>query len=100
MSGGKIVDQKGDAAVDETTGFFRETAHSVWTKDADAPDGDKITQGGMASRLDVPRKIYSNLVSNNLVNNDKLIKTSNGNITAAVMGTSLTGDSLDRKSVV
>src|SRR5690554_409210 len=96
MSGGKIVDQKGDAAVDETTGFFRETAHSFWTKDADAPDGDKITQGGMASRLDVPRKIYSNLVSNNLVNNDNLIKTSNGNITAAVMGTSLTGDSFKK----
>ncbi len=65
-SDGVIVDVNGNPAVDPTTGFFAKNAQSFWTQAADAPDGDNVVKGGMASRLSTDRKVYTNLASNDL----------------------------------
>ncbi len=46
-----IVDANGVAAVDEATGLFKESAESVYTPAFDAPDGQEVELGGIASRL-------------------------------------------------
>ena len=54
-----IVDKNGVAAIDATTGFFKTSVTSFWTADADAPDGDEVRKGGAASKLTLPRTIYT-----------------------------------------
>jgi len=54
-----IVDADGTAAIDANTGFFKSSATSFWTAVADAPDGDEVKKGGAASRLSLPRTIYT-----------------------------------------
>ncbi len=54
-----IVDKHNVAAIDSNTGFFKTTATSFWTALADAPDGDTVSAGGSASRLTLPRTIYT-----------------------------------------
>jgi len=54
-----IVDANNVAAIDANTGFFKSTATSFWTQVADAPDGDEVKKGGAASRLSLPRTIYT-----------------------------------------
>lgn len=55
----RIVDKNGDDAIDANTGFFKPSATSYWTADADAPDGDDVKKGGAASRLALPRSVYT-----------------------------------------
>ncbi len=55
----KIVDKDGSDAIDANTGFFKAAATSFWTDAADAPDGDDVRKGGAASRLTLPRNIYT-----------------------------------------
>ncbi|WP_422911235.1 PilC/PilY family type IV pilus protein [Pseudomonas sp. MAC6] len=43
-----IVDQNGNAAIDDSTGFFSNSASSFWTT---APDGSDVAKGGVAGRL-------------------------------------------------
>ena len=57
-----IVDKNGVAAIDATTGFFKSTVTSFWTDSADAPDGDEVRKGGAASKLTLPRTIYTSPV--------------------------------------
>lgn len=84
-----IVDANGNEAIDNTTGFFKETARSWWSPVADGPD---VSLGGAASQLPEiteDRKVYSNLASNNtdltatgnhvVVGNNNLTKTDFGN---------------------
>lgn len=59
----EIVDANGKAAVDTTTGFFSGTSRSIWTLDADAPDGDNVAKGGAAGMLTISRNIYTYLNS-------------------------------------
>jgi len=54
-----IVDVNGTSAIDPNTGFFRTTAASFWTPEADSPDGDDVEKGGAASKLTLPRTIYT-----------------------------------------
>jgi len=54
-----IVDVNGASAIDPNTGFFRTTATSFWTPVADSPDGDDVAKGGAASKLTLPRTIYT-----------------------------------------
>ena len=59
-----IVDKNGNPAVNVNTGFFDEDALSFWTDTADLPtgsvgDGDEVSLGGAASRLTLPRTIYT-----------------------------------------
>ncbi len=54
-----ITDAGGSPAVDSTTGFFSSGSTSFWTAAADAPDGDKVENGGAASKLTLPRNLYT-----------------------------------------
>ncbi|EDY87210.1 conserved hypothetical protein [gamma proteobacterium HTCC5015] len=53
---GTIVDQDGQPAVDEATGFFKASARSYWSL---RNDGNEVESGGAASRQSVPRKVYT-----------------------------------------
>lgn len=60
----EIVDANGALAVNTSTGFFDADALSFWTNTADLPpnttgDGDEVTLGGAASRLTLPRTMYT-----------------------------------------
>ena len=57
---GKIVDANGNDAVDPTTGFFSDTARSLWT--AGVNDGNDVRLGGAANQLPDPavRNLYTN----------------------------------------
>ena len=52
-----IVDKNGNAAIDDTTGFFRNSASSFWSVE----DGSDVAKGGVAGRLLNPdtRKIFT-----------------------------------------
>jgi len=64
-----IVDQRGDPAVDPTSGFFKTDALSFWTTVEDAPEGDggNTSRGGAASKLfngtptAAGRKVYTDI---------------------------------------
>jgi type IV pilus assembly protein PilY1 len=55
----EIKDKNGDLAIDNNTGFFKTTSTSFWTSGDDAPDGDTVKKGGAASKLTLPRTIYT-----------------------------------------
>lgn len=83
-----IVDENGNAAIDNTTGFFKETAQSWWSPVADGPD---VALGGAASQLPAAtetRKVYSNLASNNteLTAAGNQVVAGNANLTKADFG--------------
>lgn len=83
-----IVDENGNAAIDETTGFFKETAQSWWSPVADGPD---VALGGAASQLPElteTRKVYSNLDSKNtdLTVTGNQVAEGNANLTKADFG--------------
>src|SRR5690606_6828211 len=96
---GEIVDAKGNPAVDTTTGFFSKNAQSYWTLSADAPDGDNVVKGGIASRLVTNRKVVSNIVGNDLNSNSNRIFAGNPNLISqsqSLLGTNLTGTELTK----
>lgn len=86
MDGDRIVDADNNDAVDDSTGFFKDSARSFWSQTA---DGDNVTAGGMASRLQDDRKVVSNIVSNDLMHANNRIRKSNNNITRELLGTTL-----------
>lgn len=53
-----IVDQNGNAAIDDSTGFFSNSASSFWSATA---DGSDVAKGGVAGRLLNPdnRKLFT-----------------------------------------
>lgn len=57
----EIQDVNNASAINSTTGFFKDDAHSYWTPLADAPDGKDTRKGGAASKLSLSRNFYSNL---------------------------------------
>src|SRR5690554_978631 len=89
MKDNQIVDAKGNNAIDPDTGFFSADAQSFWTPDNLAPDGDNVTKGGMASRLQDTRKVVSNIVGNDLTLNGNRIDPSNNLLTQELLGTHL-----------
>ncbi len=91
-SDGIIVDSKGNAAVDTTTGFFSKNAQSYWTLNDDAPDGDNVEKGGMASRLTMNRNVYTNIAGNDLVTEKNRVHETNTALTRTHMDTNLTGE--------
>jgi type IV pilus assembly protein PilY1 len=60
IAGGEIVDSMGIAAVDPNTGFFKTTAQSYWSINA---DGNEVEDGGAANRIPTPanRRLFTNL---------------------------------------
>lgn len=60
IADGQIIDVNGQPAIDPLTGFFAETAQSVWT--VGGPDGATVELGGAANLQPNPllRKLYTN----------------------------------------
>ena len=55
IEGDQVLDKNGVNAVDSSSGFFAENAHSYWSTLA---DGNDVRMGGAASRLDLVRNLY------------------------------------------
>lgn len=77
VAGSEIIDVKKKPAVDKKTGFFAKGAHSFWTLDADAPDGDNIVKGGAASRLTLNRTVVSYFGNKDLTAAENRVSESN-----------------------
>ncbi|MBX5461347.1 MAG: hypothetical protein IRZ28_09675 [Steroidobacteraceae bacterium] len=79
---GEIVDKNEKPAVD-ATGFFADTAQSIWS---DTPDGDDITAGGAAGRLPAPdsRKLYTSVAGKDLTADANAVTVAN--MTDALVG--------------
>ena len=60
IDNGQIVDADGLGAVNPATGFFFDTARSIWT--VGAADGNDVEAGGAANQLPAPvsRNLYTN----------------------------------------
>ncbi len=56
-SSGAITDVNEDDAVDQNTGFFKDSAHSWWSNDV---DGKTVSKGGVAEQLTASRTVYTN----------------------------------------
>jgi len=54
-----IADANDAPAVDDATGFFKDSSTSIWTQAIDTPDGQDVTLGGAASMLTVGRTVYT-----------------------------------------
>ncbi len=83
---GAIYDSKGKPAVNNETGFFRESAHSYWSSEA---DGYQVTRGGISNRLSSDRPVYTNLggtSNHNIINNANKVNENNSSITGEMLG--------------
>ncbi|MCB1755068.1 MAG: VWA domain-containing protein [Gammaproteobacteria bacterium] len=55
----RLVDANGNEAVDESTGFFKDTAKSFWSENV---DGSDVAAGGAANELTLTnRKVFTNV---------------------------------------
>ncbi|MBU2979101.1 PilC/PilY family type IV pilus protein [Alteromonas sp. C1M14] len=77
LSGDTIVDQKGANAVDSSTGYFSDTAHSYWSASV---DGNDVPTGGAASELTTSRNIYFFEDDGAIINSANEVNESNSNI--------------------
>lgn len=91
-SDGVIVDSQDNPAIDSATGFFAKNAQSFWTQAADAPDGDNVRKGGMASRLSTNRNVYTNIAGNDLTVAANRVHESNSELKDTHFNTALTGE--------
>ncbi|GHD48521.1 type IV pilus assembly protein PilY1 [Marinobacter persicus] len=83
-----VVDVNGNEAIDDTTGFFKDSAKSWWSPVVDGPN---VGLGGAASQLsdDVPtRNVFSNLASNrsDLSDTQNQLLENNNNLTKSDFG--------------
>lgn len=92
LNGGVVVDVNGNAAVDVLSSEFKDDAKSWWSSDS---DGNKVENGGAASKLSVARTIYSDLNSNNLADPSNVFNETN--VTTAMLGAI---DDNDRKTII
>jgi type IV pilus assembly protein PilY1 len=75
----EVLDWGGATAVDPNTGFFKTTAKSFWSSEA---DGDVVSAGGAASKIEYPRSVYTD----NGGTNPALISFTKTNVTAEMLG--------------
>ena len=69
-----ILDADNQAAVDNDTGKFKDSARSIWTPE-NYPDGNDVKLGGVANKLTHERSVFTNLSGNTLTKvNDTLSK--------------------------
>lgn len=87
-SDGAIVDADGNLAVDEETGFFAESARSLWSPSADGPD---VEAGGAANLIPTPRSVYTHLGSSDLTAASNSVAADNADITDAMLATDTAG---------
>jgi len=85
-----VVDANGDPAVDDNTGIFKASATSFWTPLADAPDGEDVDIGGAASKLALPRTIYTytgaGAPSNTTLTSTHALSETNSAVTKTMLG--------------
>ncbi|MBB5322161.1 PilC/PilY family type IV pilus protein [Marinobacter oulmenensis] len=88
---GTIVDQNGNAAVDESTGFFKDSAKSYWSSNVDGP---RIDLGGASSVMDddvSDRNVYTyyeGSSSTSLTASANNVVTTNDNLSKTLFGDS------------
>lgn len=84
-----IVDVNDVEAVDPASGFFKDTAHSIWT--IGGADGNDVRLGGAAQQLPAPalRNVFSNYNVGSITAANNLIHPGNASLVAADFG--LTG---------
>ncbi len=83
-----IVDANNSLAVDEDTGYFKDTARSLWSS---VTDGNSVRLGGANSKMPDPanRKLYvyhANSSVTTLTDTDNLLVDGNTLITKAMLG--------------
>jgi type IV pilus assembly protein PilY1 len=98
----RIVDSKGENAVDEETGFFKEGTTSFWSTEV---DGGDVTKGGAASKQTLSRKVYTYTSSSvpsevDLTNPENVVNSSNLNLTKSHFGLSSSFSDVEFKSLV
>lgn len=83
LTGGVLVGQNGQPVIDPVTGLFDRDAVSFWSL---TPDGDRVSDGGAASRLPGPplRKLYTNLADNDLSATANRVSPDSGPVLAAL----------------
>jgi type IV pilus assembly protein PilY1 len=79
-----IVDALGDPAVDPNTGFFSDTARSLWSTSVDGADVEK---GGAANLIPDPRNVYTYLGDADLTDAANRVAKTNTAITDALLNT-------------
>jgi type IV pilus assembly protein PilY1 len=79
LSNSVIVDANDNAAVDTTTGFFSDTAMSIWT--SGGADGNDVNLGGAAQQLPDPatRNLYTNKTGSDLTSATNHVSVANEN---------------------
>ena len=85
LNDGVIEGQDDEAAVDDSTGYFKDGAWSYWSS---APDGYDVGDGGAAEFLPDPasRNVYTNVVSGDLNASGNRFIVGNNDITATLIG--------------
>jgi len=80
-----LVGQDGEPAVDPVTGFFRTDAFSFWSA---APDGERVRDGGAASRLPAAtaRRLYTDIAGPALNATGNRVELANAGLTPALLG--------------
>ncbi|MBL4868970.1 MAG: hypothetical protein JKY67_21610, partial [Pseudomonadales bacterium] len=83
-----IVDANDNAAVDDATGFFKDTAKSFWSGSVDGAD---VTEGGAAENLpsEISRNVYtyySSSINTRLSHSANEFSASNTALTKALLG--------------
>lgn len=75
----------GAPAVNPATGFFRTDAQSFWSA---VPDGDRVAEGGAASRLPGPpaRRLFTDIAGPDLSASGNRIEIANPGLTEALLG--------------
>lgn len=80
-----VVDSLGMAAIDTATGTIKPAAKSFWSVDA---DGGSVAKGGAASRLVLPRNLYTFAAGASGAGSLQTFGSANINITDAMLGLS------------
>lgn len=96
----KIYDADGNLAIDDSTGFFLDTARSFWSTSA---DGKTVTSGGMVEHLTQGRAIFTNPAGDTnqiLSAGTNQLHESNSAITAGMLGQTLVYTGLGLASFV
>ncbi len=97
-SPGRIVDAKGAAAVDPSTGYFYEDVTSFWTDTG--PDGGFVTKGGAKEQMPSPgsRNVFTNVSGSELNSLGNRVHKDNVAITKALLD--MVGDDDDERDHV